>query len=362
MRITSLLAAVLVVAGLAYWFVLRHPGDGSETTAAMVATTPAETARRGAAPVSVEVVESRATASASRLILRGRTEALRSVQVAAETTGRVISEPLRRGSRVSAGQVLCELDPGVREAERAEAGAALAEARVEADAATQLKLKGFAAETTLRGAEARLQAAQARLDKVAWDIAQLEIRAPFDGILESDTAEFGAYLSPGMYCANVIDLSKVKVTAFVSEQEVEKLSVGQPAMARLINGLTAMGEIIFLSRMADPETRTFAVEVSIDNPDGRLRDGMTAELAIALPTEPGHLIPQSALTLNDAGTLGVRIDDDGIARFMPVRIIGEDRAAVRVAGLPETARVIVVGQEFVRDGRAVVGTLLDDAK
>ena len=354
MRITSLLAAALVVAGLAYWFVLRH-GPTEEPVAAAASAT-VET-QRVAAPVPVQVIESRAAPGETRLILRGRTEATRNVEVAAETTGRVISEPLRRGSQVEAGQVLCRLDPGVRQAELAEAQAALTEAQVDAAAATQLKEKGFTAETTLRGAEARLEAAEARLDAVEWDISRLEIKAPFDGVLESDTAELGAFLIPGMHCANVIDLSEIKVTAFVSEQAVEKLSVGQPAFARLINGETAQGEISFLSRMADTETRTFAVEVSLANPDGRLRDGMTAELAVGLPAQPSHLIPQSALTLNDAGDLGVRIDDDGVARFVAVRIIGETPDGIRVTGMPDIARVIVIGQEFVRNGRAVVGTL-----
>jgi multidrug efflux system membrane fusion protein len=356
MRWTSLIGAAAIAGVLVYWFVLRHvPEDVVAPEAPDIAAVEATGLRPP--PVAVVVMDSIAQDSPATLTLRGRTEANRNVQVAAETTGRVISEPLRRGAAVSAGQVLCRLEPGVRAAELDEAEASLAEAEVEATAATQLRQKGFTAETTLKASQARLQAAQARLDRVRWDIGQLEVRAPFDGVLETDTAELGALLSQGAYCANVIDLSNVKVTAFVSEQEVDALSVGQAAHAKLINGVNADGKITFISRMADENTRTFAVEITLENRDGRLRDGMTAELQVELPAQEAHLLPQQALTLNDDGRLGVRTEEDGIARFRPVTILRDTNEGVWVAGLASEARIIIIGQDFVRDGRRVLGTV-----
>ena len=111
--------------------------------------------------------------------------------------------------------------------------------------------------------------------------------------------------------------------------------------------------------MADEQTRTFGVEVTLPNPEGRIHDGMTAELIIALPARTAHLVPQSALTLDDEGRLGVRLDDDGVARFVPVRILRDTPDGAWIAGLPDTANIIVVGQEFVRDGRRVAGTPTD---
>lgn len=371
MRITSILMALLIVAGLYYWFVGRHDGmaivanDGqvaeakTEDSAQKPANAEAEVRTKVKAediPVPVVVIESTARQTTAELILRGRTMASRNVQVSAETTGRVLSEPLRRGTRVSKGDVLCRLDPGIRAAELAEAEARLAEANVEAEAATRLNQRGFAAETTLRTRQAQLGAAQARLDRVRWDITQLEIRAPFDGFLESDTAELGALLAPGALCATIIDLTQIKLAGFVAEQDVDQLRVGQTAKARLINGDEAEGRISFISRVSDPQTRTYAVEVLVDNPDGKLRDGMTAEMRIDLPGEKAHFLPQSALTLNDNGTLGVRIDQDGVAKFMAVTLLRDEIKGFWVTGLPDTANVIVVGQEFVTDGRRITGS------
>ncbi|MGD1923425.1 MAG: efflux RND transporter periplasmic adaptor subunit [Paracoccaceae bacterium] len=378
MRVTSLLLALLIAGGLFYWFHARHQtGDiaaaaatsDPTSTVAEDATGQLQSSQNILAPanpaadaIPVLVLDSQARPTESTLVVRGRTEAVRNVQVSAQTSGSVISQPLRRGSRVAAGQVLCQLDPGIRAAELAEAEASLHEAQAEAEASTRLSQKGFAAEMTLKTRQARLEAAQARLDRVRWDIAQLDVVAPFDGILETDSAEIGSYLTPGVMCANVIDLSRVKVSGFVAEQEIDQLHVGQTATARLINGYETQGEISFLSRMADEQTRTYAVEVTLDNADGRIRDGMTAELQVTLPEQTGHLIPQSALTLDDAGRLGVRLDQDGIARFQPVRILSEVPGRVWVAGPPETARIVIVGQEFVRDGRRVAGTSVDPSQ
>lgn len=303
-----------------------------------------------ARPVGVAVLSVAAEDAAETLVLRGRTMPNRSVELEAETTGRVISAPRRKGARVAEGDVLCRLDPGSRPAQLAEAEAALKEARAEADAAESLSAKGFTAETTRFARQAALQAAQAQVDLVRLDIARLEIRAPFDGWLETDTAELGERLGVGDPCVQVVDLSRLRASGYVGEQDVDRIALGQHVTLRLVNGREADGEVSFIARVADPDTRTYEVEVTLPNADGRLRAGMTAEMRIDLPPTRAHRIPQSALTLDDEGRLGVRLAEDGRAVFRPVSILRDETHGVWVTGLPDTARVIVAGQEFVRDG------------
>ena len=347
MRLIPLITALLIAAGLYYWFELRHDPAGEVMAATAEAAAPAE------APVQVVVLPSEAQETGGELVLRGRTQADRSVEVAAETTGRVVSPPIRRGAVVEQGQVLCELDPGTRAAELAEAEAVLEEAEVQATGASRLAERGYAAETELKARQAQLRAAQARLDRVRTDIEKLQIHAPFAGLLETDTAELGTLLVPGAICAEVVDLDPITVEAFVSETEVGRLALGQRAEARLVDGTVAEGEVSFISRMGDEETRTYAVEVTIPNPDRAIRVGMTAEISVALPPESAHFVPQTALTLDDDGRLGVRVADEGTARFHPVSILRETSDGIWVDGLPPRADVIVIGQEFVRDGSRV---------
>ncbi|MEM6932826.1 MAG: efflux RND transporter periplasmic adaptor subunit [Pseudomonadota bacterium] len=367
MRLGPLLLTAIIVAGLGYWFILRSPaqqeaftaaisgGDRTATTVAISAAeeTSDESDAEDLRPVQVMVLPSAEGETVGKLIVRGRTEANRNVHAPAETTGVVISTPLRRGTEVAAGEVLCELSPGTRAAQLLEAEAQLERARVDYEAAAQLNDRGFSSTTTRMSRAAELEAAQAAVDLVKWDIDKLKILAPFDGILESDTAELGARLAPGETCATIIDLSIVKVTGFVGEQNIDQISVGQIATARLINGREEVGKITFISRVADEDTRTYLVEVTLQNRAGRLRDGMTTELLIDLPPQKAHFVPQTALTLDDGGRLGLRILDGETSRFVPVAMVRDEARGVWLTGLPETVNIIVVGQEFVRDGRKV---------
>jgi len=115
--------------------------------------------------------------------------------------------------------------------------------------------------------------------------------------------------------------------------------------------------VTFLSRAADPETRTFRVEIEVPNADLSLRDGQTAEIVIGAAGKNAHLLPQSALTLNDDGILGVRVvSQDSAALFVPVTLLRDTPSGVWLAGLPDQADVIIIGQEYVTDGVRVAAS------
>ncbi|MEM6619970.1 MAG: efflux RND transporter periplasmic adaptor subunit [Pseudomonadota bacterium] len=352
MRVMPLLTAALVC-GFVYMLVLERDTLLALAGAAQAEETAETPETEEKAAVAVVALKSEAQPVTRGIVLRGRTEAFRLVDAKAETQGLVVSTPLRKGSMVEEGELLCKLDPGTKEASLAEARARLAEAEANNKVSATLVERGFAAETTAISRIAALEAAQAQVKRAEKEMELLEIQAPFSGLLESDTAEFGALLQPGGACARVIQLNPIKLVGFATENQVRRIEVGGLAGARLIGGREIGGRLTFISRSADPLTRTFRVEITVPNDDLSIRDNSTAEIFVALSGEKGHLLPQSALTLDDAGRLGVRTVEEGRARFMPVDIVNEDQNGVWVAGLPELADVIVVGQEFVTDGRRV---------
>lgn len=402
MRIFSLLTAILVSAAL-YLLVFERPALTAfalgETVppAEQDAATPAatDTVRR----VAVLVQKSAAQTVDSAVLVRGRTEAARQVDVKAETSGLIVSEPLRRGAYVTAGQKLCQLDPGTRvaalgeteakleeararvpeaEARLSEAQARLNEAQINATAADKLSKDGYASDARVAAMNAALQSAlaqaqsaaagvqaassgirsaEARLAAAQTEIDHLTLTAPFEGLLETDTAELGTLLQPGALCATIIQLDPIKLVGFVPETDVDKVVVGAMAGARLASGRNTVGRVTFLSRSADPATRTFRAEVTVPNTDLSIRDGQTVEIIIAAEGNRAHLLPASALTLDDEGRLGVRVvDADSKALFVPVSVLRDTTEGVWLAGLPDTAEVIVVGQEFVIDGVPVAVT------
>lgn len=398
MRLISILTALVVSAAL-YLMVMERDRvrafAGAKPPAADE-TLPAETAP-AAAPetprVAVVALRSQAQTVRGTVRVRGRTEAARQVDVRAETSGLVTSEPLRKGAEVAAGDTLCRLDPGTREATLTQAEAAQAEAQtslpqaratvaqaeaqvheaeINYNAAAKLREKGYASETQLaaaasalssakaglvqaeaglEAAETAIRTAEAAVASARKEIERLTIAAPFDGLLESDAAELGELLQPGSLCATVIQLDPIKLVGFIPETEVDKITLGATASARLATGRAVSGAVTFLSRSADETTRTFRVEVEIDNADRSIRDGQTVEIEIATPGHSAHLLPQSALTLNDDGHIGVRlVGEDGLAHFARIEVLRDTVEGIWVTGLPEAAAVIVVGQEFVTDG------------
>ncbi len=353
--------------------------------------------------VKVVVMRSTEAQVDSGVVLRGQTAATRQVDVRAETSAVVASEPLRKGAQITAGDAMCVLATGTRDAalaeERArlseaksrvpesqarvaEARARLDEAMINQNAATRLIEDGFASKTRVAAADAAVAAAKAAVTSstsglgaaqsgieaataavavAEKEIERLTIKAPFSGLLESDTAELGSLLQPGALCATIIQLDPIKLVGFVPETEVNRVTIGAQAGARLAAGdMQVVGKVTFLSRSADPATRTFAVEIEVPNTDLAIRDGQTAEIAISSAGVKAHLIPQSALTLNDEGALGVRmVDDADIVSFVPLTIMRDTAKGVWVTGLPEQADVIVAGQEYVTAGVKVAVTMRD---
>lgn len=379
MRILPFLTALVVTAFL-YLLVMERDrlmalaaGDGGTPPAAEAPAPEAPVQDRRMAVVAVDSV---AQAVDSAVLARGQTEAMRMVEMRAETGGQIVAPPLRRGATVAPGDALCVIDPGTRpdqlteaQARLAEAQARLAEAQINDRAARSLSQDGFASGTRVAATEAAVESARAGLAgaeaavaAITRDIDHLTVRAPFAGVLETDTAELGALMQQGTACATVMELDPIKLVGFVAEADIDRVTVGAMAGARLVSGLQVTGQVTFVGRSADPLTRTFRVEVTVANADGALRDGQTAEMLIAAEGTSAHRLPASALTLDDTGRLGLRIvDSDRTARFVPVTVLRDTPQGIWLTGLPERATVIVVGQEYVTDGTAVDVTLRETA-
>ena len=292
----------------------------------------------------------------SRIVLGGKTEATRIVDLKSEIAGLVISEPKRKGSLVRGGQIICELDAGARKAALAEAEARLVEARSNLSISSKLVKEGFATESKVVADRAALKTSEAAVERASLELKRLKIAAPFDGLLESDAAEIGSLLQPGSLCARIVQLDPIRLVGFVSESQVDSLNSGLDVSAALLNGRSVSGKLTFISRSADSATRTFRIEVEVPNADLSIRDGSTVEISIVTKRERGHFIPQSALTLNNQGILGVRTVENDIAQFSPVRIIRDTIDGIWISGLPDQAYVIVAGQEFVTEGTPVLVT------
>lgn len=167
-------------------------------------------------------------------------------------------------------------------------------------------------------------------------------------------AEIGAYLAPGQACGTMIELNPLLVVGDAPETEAARLRPGAPATARLVDGQVLSGRVRYVARDADPQTRTYRVEVTVPNPGNAARSGLSADLRIAAGAGAAHLVPVSALVLDSAGRQGVRyvLPDNRVA-FSPVTVLEETPQGMWVSGLKGSVNVVTVGQSFVADGQKV---------
>lgn len=314
----------------------------------------ARQAARAAEAPRVRVRDMTARETITPLVVHGHTEASRRVVVRAETAGRVAEVPVDKGTTVAAGAVLARLDMGNRRERLEQAQALVAQRDLEFNAASKLAQRDFTSRTRLAEARAELEEARASLAAIKEEIDDTTIRAPFAAVLNARPVEVGDVLAVGGEVATLIDLDPVTVAAEVSERAVGRLSVGTPAQVRLIDGRVVAGKVAWVSASATTGTRTFPIEVDVANPDQDIPEGMTAEVRLPLERTVAHLVSPAVLTLNDAGELGVKlVDDQNAVHFMPVQVVRDDAEGIWLAGLPEQARIITVGQEYVAEGQTV---------
>lgn len=349
-------AAAVVAALFVLWLLSGQMGETDETGPApsVAAARDAMLAMDEDQPARVRARVIRAESRTADVVVRGRTEADRSVSVLAETSGPVVELPVDKGDRVEAGDVLCRIRVDARNARIEEAREAVEQARIEYQGALRLAEKGYQSETAIASARARLAARRADLQQRELDLEHTHVRAPFAGIIEERPVELGAFLQAGNVCARLIDPDPMMLVGQVAEREVGRIRPGDPGHGKLITGETVTGEVAFVARSAAASTRTFRVEVAVANADASLRSGITTEIRLPVEQFRAHHLPSALLALDDAGRLGVRIlDEDNRVRFVNVDVISDTGSGIWVSGLPDPATLITVGQELVTPGEQV---------
>jgi multidrug efflux system membrane fusion protein len=346
--------AYLIAVGLALlillWFIygteIRNNGDDTAPAPTAVSTEhalPSVVARR----IRVEQ-------HASYLNLHGRSEAVREVAVKAETAGLVVRTPVKEGQYVQRGALLCQQDVDARQAQLDQAKAILRSRELDYNAAKTLVDKGFRSETQALSALAALDGARASVKQAEIEIGNVNMRAPFAGIFDQQIAEIGEYLSPGQACGLLVDLDPMLIVGEATEKQIGSIKVGQPAEIELATGESLVGKVRFIESKANPQTRTFKLEVEVLNKKNLLKSGVTASLKLSSGQTESHFIPSRVLTLDDQGRIGVRyIDDRKTVRFSTVTTIDENEDGMWVTGLPDVTDLIIVGQDYVAEGSTV---------
>jgi multidrug efflux system membrane fusion protein len=333
----STLAAAGIVVVCAVWVGsgLIGPHDSEPASASAKAA--------AAAPVRVGVIDSSARPVAARLKLTGTTRANRSVEVRAETRGRVAEAMAEKGAFLPKGAPIVRLAMEDRAAHLARAESLLAQREIEYSAASRLADRDFAS---------RVRVATTKADR---DAAAAEVAAArLDIVLDTRPVEVGTLLGLDDPVATVVELDPIKVTIQVTETAISKVRPGAVTEMTFPDGQTAEGVVSYVGSVAERATRTFPVEIELANPDRAISAGMTVEVALPLGQTQAHAVSPAVLTLSGAGEVGVKtVNDAGVVEFHPAILVREDERGLWLGGLPQSLRLITVGQDFVSAGQSV---------
>ena len=209
-------------------------------------------------------------------------------------------------------------------------------------------------ESTLANLEAQISNVKSVLKNIKLDIEKTTIKAPFDGIVSEKMVEETEFISVGTPLFTIIDLDPIKVEGYLSEFDVNKVSVGTKALIEDSNGIKKNGIISFISPSAEISTRTFEITIEADNKDLSYKSGVTTKIIIKGSELKAHKIPPSILTLLDDGTVGVKaVDNENKVTFYPTKTIKDTIDGMWVSGLPEKVNLIVSGQEYISIGETI---------
>lgn len=341
-RFAGPLVAVLIVIAFGSWMF-------SGRSDATISSSDDDIADKSLIP-KVQVISSEAQTVQSSLTINGITQASRNVTVRSEAEGKIIRLLKREGDRVSAGETIAMVDPKDLDARLAQAEAYLNQTRLEFEGAQRLQRQGLQNEAQAAAALAAHEQAKAQLAALELQQSNLTIRAPFAGQIENINLELGSFVRAGDAIAEVYDYSDLVFIGSVAEKDIAKLQLGQTGSIELINGEIAEGSVTYIGSVADPATRTFNVELTIDEVDKNV-SGVTSVAELNLGDADGHFISPALLTINADGIMGLKtLTADNVVEFLPISILRSSPDGIWVSNLPDSTDIIVVGQGFVNHG------------
>lgn len=352
----SYVIAAIIALGISGWVLGGYALKSEETP-----TAEPKAAAAAVQSMTVAVSTQAARSVQQYIVAQGQAEPNRTVSVRAETAGQIGEILIEEGAKVSAGDVIVKLKINDRQARLDRARARLTQEQGAYEASRSLGKKGYQTERQSEEAYAALQTAKAELEEARIELAHTQIHAPFEGTLLTRDVELGAYVAVNGEIGTIVDNDPLVIRIDVAQQNISDVRTGLSATISFATGEKREGKVRYVAARADENTRTFRVEIEVANPDGAIPSGISAEARIPTTTVMAHFVSPAALSLNDAGVLGVKaVGEDRKVVFHPADIVRSDANGIWIAGLPEQAVIITSGQGFVRVGEQVRVAEQDD--
>ncbi|HEA51261.1 efflux RND transporter periplasmic adaptor subunit [Marinobacter antarcticus] len=306
------------------------------------------------APARVQITTVNAQLYEPGLLLQGQLEPWNAVTVSARIAGTVETIKASLGDSVKAGDVLLTLSEDGRGAEVKRWQARAKKLEADLAAARTLRSKNLASQSDILDVESELAGARAELENAQLAVSHLRPVAPFAGVINDKDVEAGSLVQVGSALYELVRTDRLKAKGQVPQQSVAQVAPGQKVQVRPLDGEALNGVVTFVASAANPDTRSFAVEIAVENPERKRIAGGSANLRIALAELRATFISPAYLSLGDDGRPGVKyVDEQNRVVFRTVKLVSVSTEGAWVTGLPDQIRLITRGGGFVSEGEQV---------
>jgi membrane fusion protein (multidrug efflux system) len=285
----------------------------------------------------------------------GTARANEAVEITSKVTNLVTAIRFREGEQVRRGAVLVELDSVETRADLAAARAALTETESQLKRSRELFATQALSQAQLDQLAATRSANQARVTTAESRLADMVIRAPFDGRTGLRRVSLGSLVTPGTVITTLDDMRLIKLDFSVPETFIAVLVEGLPVSARSVAfpDREFSGKVVSIDSRVDPTSRSVIARAELPNPDGLLKPGMFLTVRLKEKRTAVVMISEQAL-VPEEGRQFVYVVVGGRAQKREITIGRRSPGKVEVVtGLTPGETVVVEGTQKVRDGGPV---------
>ncbi len=310
-------------------------------------------------PVLTSAVE--ASQSLKEISLSGNIEGFKTVRLGFLVAGKINFIAANEGQMVSKGQLLSSLDPTNYGIAKELADIQVNQVQDEYDRLKLMYDNNSLSESDFAKISYGLQQAKAQQKLHTKNLEDTKLYSPIEGVLLKKLCETGEITGVGIPLFVVSDIRKIKVSAFIPENELHNIRLGQTARV-LIPSLdnTFDGKIIEVGSAADVASRAFSVKIEVENRGMLIRPGMIAEVKIVTAQDQKILLIPAGSILHDFNNQSFVYIIDGstgkaFRRNVSLGRAINDKIEV-ISGLKETDMVVSGGQQKLVDGSQVIVT------
>jgi RND family efflux transporter MFP subunit len=311
--------------------------------------------------------------------LTGTLRARRVSRLSSEVDGIVENLVVDDGDRVSAGDLILELDSEIARIDRARALGELAEARARhkeaqrrSDELTRLSKRQHVPQTNVDTARSEVEITAAALTQAEADLRRTDallerhrVTAPFDGVINRKLVEVGQWVETSTALVELVETRVLRLEAPVPQFYFGRVNLGSEVAIRF----DALADHIFEARItakipiSDVAARTFPIRIELPNDAGLFAPGMSARLTVRLDDDGQRLalvVPRDAIVRKPDGTetIWTIFEEDGVTKTAPLEIktgrIYRNNVEVLGDDLEVGTQVVVRGNEILQPGQAVI--------